>query len=60
MKEIDEESYQKTLLELAVKKYELLKTEQYLIRKKKTIDFLLQRGFEQDLVIRALNQITNS
>ena len=60
MKEIDEESYQNTLLELAEKKYELLKTEQYLIRKKKTIDFLLQRGFEQDLVIRALNQITNS
>ena len=58
MKEIDEESYQQTLLELAEKKYELLKTEQYLARKKKTMDFLLQRGFEQDLVIRVLNQVT--
>jgi regulatory protein len=58
MKSIDEEAYQKTLSELAEKKYDLLKNEQYLVRKKKTIDFLLQRGFEQDLVIRALNQIT--
>ena len=60
MKEIDEESYQKTLLELAEKKYELLKNEQYLVRKKKTMDFLLQRGFEQDVIIRALNEIVGS
>src|SRR3954468_24055784 len=50
MKEIDEEQYQKTLLELAEKKYGLLKSEQYLARKKKTMDYLLQKGFEQDLV----------
>src|SRR3982751_1676756 len=50
MKEIDEEAYKKTLYELAAKKYELLKSEQYLVRKKKTIDYLLQKGFEQDLI----------
>lgn len=60
MKEIDDDTYQKTLLDLAEKKYALLKTEQYLIRKKKTIDYLLQKGYEQDLVIRALNQITEN
>lgn len=59
LKEIDEGEYYKTLHELAEKKYTLLKSDQYLIRKRKTIDFLLQRGFEPDLVIRALNQITN-
>lgn len=50
MKEIDEEDYLKTLRELAEKKYELLKGEQYLVRKKKTMDFLLQRGFEPELI----------
>src|SRR3954471_10803164 len=50
MKEIDEEAYGKTLADLAAKKYELLKSEQYLVRKKKTIDYLLQKGFEQELV----------
>jgi regulatory protein len=59
MKEIDEEAYRKTLFELAEKKYALLKSEQYLIRKKKTIDYLLQKGFEQDLVLRALNEIVD-
>ena len=58
MKEIDEEHYRKTLLELAEKKYALLKTEQYLVRKKKTIDYLLQKGYEQDLVIQVLNKIS--
>src|SRR5215212_2127495 len=41
MKEIDEEAYRKTLLELAEKKYSLLRGEQYLVRKKKTMDYLM-------------------
>ena len=55
MKEIDEESYRETLRELAEKKYESLKGEQYLVRKKKTIDFLLQKGFEPELVTGVVN-----
>src|SRR5688572_6054369 len=58
LKEIDEEDYQKTLNNLAEKKYASLKGEQYLMRKKKTIDFLLQRGFESELVIKAVNKLT--
>jgi regulatory protein len=50
LKSIDEEAYQKTLKELAEKKYESLKGEQYLIRRKKTIDYLLQKGYEPELV----------
>jgi regulatory protein len=57
MKEIDEEAYRKTLLDLAEKKFLLLKAEQYLVRKKKTIDYLLQKGFEQDLVFKVLDEI---
>jgi regulatory protein len=57
MKEIDEDEYEKVLHRLAEKKYESLKSEQYLVRKKKTIDFLLQRGFEQELVSAVVNRI---
>ncbi|MDB5197135.1 MAG: RecX family transcriptional regulator [Flaviaesturariibacter sp.] len=58
MKEIDEEAYRKTLQELAEKKYESLKSEQYLIRKKKTQDYLMQKGFEPELINAALKSIT--
>lgn len=58
MKEIDDEEYKNVLLELAEKKYALLKGEQYLVRKKKTIDYLTQKGFEVDLVLRVMNELT--
>ena len=38
MKQIDEDAYAEVLRELAEKKYALLKDEQWLVRKKKTID----------------------
>jgi regulatory protein len=50
LKEIDEEEYLKTLEKLAEEKYDSLKGEQYLMRKKKTMDYLLQKGFEWELV----------
>ncbi len=55
MKEIDDEAYQKTLQDLAGKKYESLKGEQYLLRKKKTVDYLLQKGYEPELVTTVVN-----
>lgn len=55
MKEIDAEDYQKTLQDLAQKKYELLKDDEPLSRKKKTIDYLTQKGFEFDLITKVLN-----
>lgn len=58
LKEIDDEEYKKVLNELAEKKYETLGDEQYLVRKKKTVDYLLQKGFEPDLVTKALNELT--
>lgn len=57
MKEIDDEEYKKVLQELAERKYALLKGEQYLVRKKKTIDYLLQKGYEPDLITRVVNRL---
>lgn len=59
MKEIDEETYRKTLHDLARKKWDSLKGEQYLARKKKTMDYLLQKGYEPDLVTSVVNSFGN-
>jgi regulatory protein len=57
MKEINEEDYLKTLNKLAEKRYESLKGEQYLVRRKKTMDYLLQKGYEPELVSGALKSL---
>jgi regulatory protein len=54
---LNEEDYLKTLQRLAEKKYGTLRGEQYLIRKKKTLDYLLQKGYEPELVTRVLNSL---
>jgi len=59
MKEIDEEEYLKNLKELTAEKYESLKDEQYLVRKKKTIDYMIQKGYEFDLVTKTINDLSN-
>ena len=60
LKQIDEEQYRNVLDELAREKYASLKSEQYLIRKKKTMDFLVQRGYEHDLINEVISTITRS
>ncbi len=50
LKQIDEDDYLKVLHKLAQKKYATLKSEQYLVRKKKAMDYLIGKGFEMDLV----------
>ena len=50
LKQIDEEEYLQVLNEMAEAKYSSLKSDQYLVRKKKTIDYLVNRGFEMSLV----------
>src|SRR6202011_1025201 len=47
---IDKDEYIKTLQQLAAKKYLSVKTEPFLVRKKKTIDYLLQKGYEPELI----------
>ena len=50
LKQIEEEDYLKVLNKLAKEKYASLKADQYLVRKKKTMDYLIGRGFEMNLV----------
>jgi regulatory protein len=54
MKQIDEEEYLSVLNKLAKEKYAALKSEQYLVRKKKTMDYLAAKGFEAELVRRVI------
>jgi len=51
MKEIDDDDYKKTFLKLAETKWDSLKTEKNIfIKKRKTQDYLLQKGFEYELI----------
>lgn len=56
LKQIGEEDYLTVLDKLAKEKYASLKSEQHLIRKKKTMDYLLGKGFEMELVRRAFEK----
>lgn len=60
LKVIDEEEYEKLLRKLAEEKHGNLKSEQYLIRKKKTQDYLMQKGFEPEMITRILNELTSN
>lgn len=57
LQQIEEADYLKTLKELADKRYADLKNEQWLVRKKKTIDYLLLKGFEHNLINNAINEL---
>jgi regulatory protein len=54
LKQIDEDDYLRVLNKLVKEKYASLKNEQHLIRKKKTIDYLMQKGFEPQLITNSL------
>lgn len=58
LKQIDDDTYRQTLQELAEKKYAALKNEQYLVRQKKTADYLIRHGFEQGFVMETIKAIT--
>lgn len=40
------------------KKYALLKNGPYLVRKKKTMDYLLEKGYESDLIANVMNTLS--
>lgn len=57
MKEIDESDYKNRLAVLLEKKHETMKNDQFLVRKKKLMDYLLQKGFEHELISSAINKM---
>lgn len=60
LKQIDEEDYTNVLNKLAKEKYVSLKGEQYLVRKKKAMDYLIRRGFEGERVHDSIKAITDN
>ncbi len=58
LKQIDEEEYLALLEKVATERYVSLKGEQYLVRKKKTLDYLIQRGFEHELIHPVVEKLT--
>jgi regulatory protein len=61
IKEIEEEDYIKTLQKLAEKKWTSVKGEgvNHFVKLSKTTDYLLQKGYEPDLIKQAIAGITN-
>ena len=59
LKQIDEEEYVKVLTKLAKEKYVSLKSEQYLVRKKKIMDYLIGRGYETELITETIKPLTD-
>ena len=57
MKEISENDYAEILDKLAKEKYESLKGEQDLVRRKKTMEYLVGRGFEWMLINKTLEEL---
>lgn len=57
LQQIEEGDYYKTLNKLATDKYASLKKEQYMVRKKKTMDYLLRQGFETGLVTEMMKEV---
>lgn len=61
MAQIDDEAYHKTLQHLCAKKWEQLKGEKNIfIKKRKLQDYLLQKGYEYELVKEAVNNVGKS
>lgn len=59
MQEIEEDEYKQTLMHLAKQKYLSLKNEQYLRRKYKTSQYLINKGYEPELVWEALKEMAD-
>ena len=55
LEQINEKEYRAILNRLAKERYASLKHEQYLVRKKKTMDYLMQKGYEVDLITDTIN-----
>jgi regulatory protein len=57
LREIDEEQYSKTVYKLAETKWNQLKGENFFSRQSKTNAYLLQKGYEQNLISETLQNL---
>ncbi len=57
LEEIDEEQYQSVLRKLVEERWKKLKNEQHIVRQAKTQQYLLQKGFESNLIRIAISEV---
>jgi len=57
LKEIDETEYLKTLYSITENRNEVISEPNVYKRKKKLIDFLMRKGFENDLIFKTVNEV---
>jgi len=57
LKELDQSDYAETLHKLASVKWESLATEHHLTRQAKTQAYLMQKGFEPELISKAIKEL---
>jgi regulatory protein len=57
LKELDQNEYSDTLHKLASAKWESLATEHHLTRQAKTQAYLMQKGFEPELISKAIKEL---
>lgn len=59
LKEIDEEEYLKTIYKITENRNSIISESNIYKRKRKLIDFLMRKGFENDLIYKTVNEIVN-
>ena len=57
LKEIDENEYLKTIYRITENRNEIISEKNQFKRKKKLIDFLMRKGFESELIYKAVNEV---
>ncbi|TVZ56643.1 regulatory protein [Lutibacter sp. Hel_I_33_5] len=59
LKEIDETEYSEKLIQIAVKRNEIITETNHYKRRKKLADYLFRKGFESDLIYKVLKEVLN-
>ena len=57
LKEIDEDEYLKTIYRITENRNDVISEPNIYKRKKKLIDFLIRKGFENDLIYKTVNEV---
>lgn len=59
LKEIEEEEYVKTIYSITENRNNVISEPNIYKRKKKLVDFLMRKGFENELIFKTVNEIIN-
>tara|TARA_B100000768_G_scaffold172484_1_gene180782 strand:- start:181 stop:651 length:471 start_codon:yes stop_codon:yes gene_type:complete len=59
LKEIEEEEYVKTIYSITENRNNVISEPNIYKRKKKLVDFLMRKGFENELIFKTVNEVVN-